>query len=298
MNKARTIVSIGAMALSFGCTAGVQPTPIDGGGGTGPGVGGTTGTGGATGTGGTSGSTGFDGSIDLSVADRPGDGVCSATTTAAEPVPLDLYVLMDSSKSMLDPTSAGPSKWDAMKTALNTFFNDSASAGLGIALKYFPQVQNVMDMCAADNDCGTYGPCELRLACIKSNTYSIVDTSVMLCPTPTTACTNTMEMCQRIQNCGGQPCVAGPTAAAGACGANCSNFPGYCQKRDICTPATYATPDVPIGTLPGAAGALMTSLTGKTPSGFTPTGPALTGRSCSRASASPPCRRTGWRSCS
>ena len=32
------------------------------------------------------------------------------TTTAAEPVPLDLYVLMDSSKSMLDPTSAGPSR--------------------------------------------------------------------------------------------------------------------------------------------------------------------------------------------
>jgi hypothetical protein len=55
------------------------------------------------------------------------------------------------------------------------------------------------------------------------------------------------------------------------------NFPGYCQKRDVCTSASYATPDVPIGTLPGTAAALMTSLAGHTPSGFTPTGPALDG---------------------
>ena len=33
------------------------------------------------------------------------DGVCSATMTAAEPVPLDLYVLMDTSLSMNETTS-------------------------------------------------------------------------------------------------------------------------------------------------------------------------------------------------
>jgi hypothetical protein len=83
-------------------------------------------------------------------------------------------------------------------------------------------------------------------------------------------------MCQRIQNCGGSPCVQGPTATV-TCGTGCANFPGYCQKRDVCTSASYATPDVAIATLPAAAASLMTSLAGHTPSGFTPTGPALEG---------------------
>jgi len=115
------------------------------------------------------------------------------------------------------------------------------------------------------------------MACIRPTTSSIVDTNVMLCPTPTTACMNTAEMCQRIRDCSGTPCVAGPSAPAGSCGTGCKLFDGYCQKRDVCTAASYATPDVPVGTLPGTAAALMASLDGHNPSGFTPTGPALEG---------------------
>jgi hypothetical protein len=54
-------------------------------------------------------------------------------------------------------------------------------------------------------------------------------------------------------------------------------FAGYCHLRDICTPSEYATPNVALGTLPGAASGLNSSLTGHTPDGYTPTGPALSG---------------------
>ena len=279
MKNTRSIVCLGATALLFGCSAGVKPTPV-GTGGTGPGVAGSSG-GGTTGAGGngTSGSSGFDASFDLTVSDTKSDGVCSSTMTAAEPVPLDLYVLMESSKSMNDPTSAGPSKWDAVTSAMNMFFADPAANGLGIALKYFPQEQNVPETCEMDSQCGSYGPCDFRLACIKNNTSAVVDTSSQLCATAATTCTGAMETCQGIKDCttaGMSPCVQQGTTAT-PCDARCTNFSGYCHSRDICAAASYATPDVPIATLPGAATALMTSLGVHKPGGFPPTGPALGG---------------------
>ena len=42
----------------------------------------------------------------------------------------------------------------------------------------------------------------------------------------------------------------------GAAATGCSDFPGYCHLRDICTPSEYATPNVALGTLPGAASGL------------------------------------------
>src|SRR5689334_19740075 len=108
MTKTFSLACIGATALWIGCSAGVKatnPTGTAGTSGGGTSGGGTTGNGGSssTGTGGTL--PGFDASIDLGGGDARTDGVCSATMTPAEPVPLDLYVLMDSSLSMNETTS-------------------------------------------------------------------------------------------------------------------------------------------------------------------------------------------------
>jgi hypothetical protein len=277
MTNTRSLVCLGATALLVGCSAGVKPTQLGTAGTTGTGAGGNSagGTSAGGGSGGTGGSSPFDASFDINTSDKPGDGVCSTTMTAAEPVPLDLYVLMDSSKSMNDPTSAGPSKWDAVRSAMNMFFADPAADGLGIALKYFPQEQNIAATCEMDSQCGSYGPCDFRLACVANNVSAVVDTMSTLCPTPTTTCPNAAQTCQRIKDCGAaSPCVQQGT---GNCGTGCTNFTGYCHARDICTASSYATPDVPVATLPGAATALMTSLAGHSPGGYTPTGPALGG---------------------
>jgi hypothetical protein len=192
-------------------------------------------------------------------------------------VPLDLYFLMDSSKSMNDATGAGTSKWTAVSSALNTFFTDSGSAGLGVALKYFPDEQSgakaTCDTATATTDCGSYGPCDYRDTCVANN-GSTTQVSP-LCRSNADCTSSAYPNCARIEQCGTNSyCAANGT---GTCGSGCTNFPGYCHLRDICTPSEYATPNVALGTLPGAASALNSSLTGHTPDGYTPTGPALGG---------------------
>jgi hypothetical protein len=275
-------------ALLFGCSAGVKQQTGTGGSGTSSG--GSTGKGGgaggsggsAPGTGGnSSGTGGSTGNVDAAGL----DGACAASSIGAQPVPLDLYFLMDSSLSMKDATGAGTTKWVAVSSALNTFFTDQGSAGLGVALKYFPDEQPASPAgpaasCTADSQCvgtaGNYGPCDYRLACVHDNASATVTNQTQICAADmTTTCTAATSTCQRIQSCGsGNPCVASGT---GACASGCTPFTGYCDKRDICTSSEYATPNVALGTLPAAATGLASSLMGHTPDGYTPTGPALNG---------------------
>jgi len=283
MTKTRSVVLLGA--LLFGCSqAGIRPTDPTGTGGTsgaGNSGGGTTGSGGTnSGSAGTG--LGFDASFDLGGGDTRVDGICSADKTAAQPVPLDLYVLMDASLSMNEATSTG-TKWGDVRTAMKMFFESQSSAGLGVGLKFFPGVQSTANAtCSSDGPdtaaCGAYGPCDRRKTCVGSAQSTTAVSP--LCVSATT-CTGTSPTCSLIKDCtGGNYCAAGPTAPATAC-TGCNDFPGYCHLRDRCDAAYYAMPDVAIGLLDGTTGGqaamLKTSLDGKSPAGYTPTGPALAG---------------------
>src|SRR4051812_30417313 len=63
---------------------------------------------------------------------------CAQVVSKGEAVPLDMYILLDKSASMLDTTGAGPTKWDAIRAALESFVSDPLSKGLGVGLQYFP----------------------------------------------------------------------------------------------------------------------------------------------------------------
>jgi hypothetical protein len=209
----------------------------------------------------------------ISTVDSADDGACAAVSNSAMLVPLDLYVMMDSSLSMNDATSAGPSKWSAVTSAMSTFFKDPNSAGLGVGLKFFPDEQSgVPASCSADGDCGTYGPCDHRTACVTQNTKNTG--TPVICATASD-CAGTNKACVPIQSCGnGTYCVSDGTAT---CPTTCMPFTGYCHARDICDSGDYATPVVSIMTLPGAEPMLTSALDGHSPGGYTPTGPALTG---------------------
>ena len=161
-----------AVALAFGCSAGVSGKTGSGGS-SGSGTGGkggssVTGLGGGPSSGGSNGTGGLNGTgSSIGTTDASLDGACAASSVGAQPVPLDLYFLMDSSKSMLDQTGAGTTKWAAVSSALNTFFTDSGSAGLGVALKYFPDEEpKAPAACAMTSDCtvsgASYGACDFR----------------------------------------------------------------------------------------------------------------------------------------
>jgi len=203
------------------------------------------------------------------------DGACAATTTSAMLVPLDLYVMMDSSRSMNETTANGKSKWDTMKTALTAFFNDPSSANLGVGLQFFPLEENVAATCAMDGDCGTFGPCDRRKLCVNANTSNT--------SSPMDLCADNSEcgmgqVCALLQQCTTSSasgfCTADGTAK---CGTDCMAYTGYCHGRDVCDAGRYATPTVAVGTLPGVAGDLTSALGAHGPGGYTPTGPALAG---------------------
>jgi hypothetical protein len=217
---------------------------------------------------------------------------CVATSTTAKLIPLDLYVMMDSSKSMNEQTTAGSSKWKALTDAMTAFFRDPSSAGLSVGLKYFPDEQpNVPEKCTDDSQCSTFGPCDQRRACVADGKFTSVITADTLCDA-NKPCANG-EVCAPVQRCADGPncakvyCVA---AGTGACPAGCVPFDGYCRNRDVCTADNYATPAVAFGNLPDAAQGLIDSFAARTPGGYTPTGPALAGalkQAQDRAKANP-----------
>src|SRR5262245_51715419 len=66
-----------------------------------------------------------------------GDGAsefagCATEQRKAEPLPLDLYVMLDTSGSMSTQVAQSVSKYKAVSDALGSFVTDPGSAGIGI----------------------------------------------------------------------------------------------------------------------------------------------------------------------
>jgi len=70
-------------------------------------------------------------------ASSGGTATCNAQVREGQRVPIDMYLLVDSSGSMAEPV-AGGSKWDVVSTALIAFLKDARNADTGVGLGYFP----------------------------------------------------------------------------------------------------------------------------------------------------------------
>jgi hypothetical protein len=214
--------------------------------------------------------------VDRVVGSAPlGDAACAAHTQKAERLPLDLYVLLDSSSSMTEETAAGQTKWDAVRAALTAFLRDPMSAGIGVGLQYFPLTKpGVPGECGVDGDCGASGPCHILKTCAAPVNIVVCEKDTDcgrgdVC-VPLGGCTLTPDYCIPVGGfCGGTRGVPR--------GNTCVGFAGYCTGRDLCEGAAYATPAVEVAPLPGAANALVASLNAHAPDGLTPTSGALTG---------------------
>ena len=275
----RAAWGLGVLALSC-AEAEMRPDPAGTGGAT---IGTTTGTGGAVDDGGNVGPLSdasiitSDGPPIGSVGDGSLDDACASESFAGKNLPLDMYIMLDSSDSMRLVLSDNiTTKWDAVRKALTSFVSDMASSGLGVGLQYFPITQpGVVNQCSLDQACGTFGPCDIPNTCLGGTT---------------------VKPCKTAADCGGQQCVRlGVCRRSGSLCApagivcpmgrgSCDPLPGYCTKRDSCDANAYATPAVDIGLLPGAAQGIIGSLTAKMPDGLTPTSSALSG-ALARASA-------------
>ena len=97
---------------------------------------------GAAGSGGASAtSSGSAGGPSTGVGAGSGSGgfeACATATVEGERIPVQMYIMFDKSGSMLEDQ-----KWAGAKAALIAFFQDDDSAGLNIALRFFPDDEPV-----------------------------------------------------------------------------------------------------------------------------------------------------------
>jgi hypothetical protein len=217
------------------------------------------------------------------------DDSCAADVSTAKLVPLDIYMMLDISSSMLDLTATNVSKWDAVKGALETFLKDGASAGIGVGLQYFPLINpNAPTSCTSDASCGDSGPCFLKfcqglsgigLIPCEANSDCSADAQILGDPAGGGACValtecslNTDYACPNL----GDSCLD-PTNNKTDIGTCRLATTSVCEHTTSCDVTAYATPAQAIATLPGAAATLVASIDGTTPNGVTPTAPALAG---------------------
>jgi Mg-chelatase subunit ChlD len=211
---------------------------------------------------------------------------CAGDLIQAERIPLDIYVMLDQSGSMLEATvgNAKVTKWDAVSSALTDFVSDKASDGIGMGLQLFPiQSSLAPASCKTNPDCNHFGYCFLK-ACWGYDDGLIPCDSAVNCVIGGTS----YGPCQAFGSCSANADFVCPTTNLGkACGIDPATNKdlGTCQAlasstctvTDDCRSATYAAPAAPIAPLPGAKAALVGVLQKAVPDGFTPTQPALTG---------------------
>ncbi len=208
----------------------------------------------------------------------PGD-TCAGELIEAKSIPLDMYVMLDSSGSMLDPTegNAALTKWDAVSAALGDFVNDAQSAGMGIGLQTFPQAHpDAPAQCTSDQQCGAdFGPCFLK-ACWPPDAGGLIpcgsslDCDSFRCVTFGVCANDDLYVCPTVGNACGTDmgknlgdCIAAP--------------PSVCMMTADCRADTYATPAAAIAELPGAKTGVLAAIAAAEPDGLTPSGPALQG---------------------
>ncbi len=265
------------------------------------------------GSGATSGSGGSSGSIDVTtgggagVASGGSAGLdeCAGDISKAELLPLDIVVMLDSSSSMLDDTQTAGTKWDAVSRALAAFVTDTASAGIGVGLQFFPlHDPAVPDTCDTDAECGSFGPCFQKFCqnagpdfypcannqdCVANNDDFGPCAPLTYCWPPA----DPLELCHNATECPmAGDCVpfaecSGDTQyACNQVGQMCGQGLGTCQAFDptsicihtsSCSAAAYAAPAAEIAVLPGAAAGIRRAIDAQMPNGDTPTAPALDG---------------------
>lgn len=181
---------------------------------------------------------------------RDGD-TCQGITRAAEPFPLDMYVMMDQSGSMKGPIDInpfGPTQWDAVKSAFVGFLNGTSPEGMSMGIQYFPlalKPWSTLPQCSN-------GSCGSGASCLSTETGNYC-----------------LSTCGSDANCDPKSDCMSFENNAGDTLKVCSN--------DSCDPGAYAKPEVPIGAIPGVNQQLLASLDKHGPTSMTPSAPALEG---------------------
>ncbi len=109
-------------------------------------------------SGGAGGLTGAGGSFTSGGGSHATGGGCTGVAKTANPVPLDIFVMLDQSGSMSMDAGNGLTRWQNVKAAVTAFVQQPNVAGLGMGIQYFGQPDALVPGCPAmacsvDTDC-------------------------------------------------------------------------------------------------------------------------------------------------
>lgn len=105
-------------------------------------------------------------------------GVCKATSSMAEKVPVDVFMMIDQSASMVAVDSAGVTRWQNVIDALTQFIQAPESAGLGLGVQYF----GLGTSCEPAD----YAKAEVEIGPLPDNAQAILDSFANHMPTAVT----------------------------------------------------------------------------------------------------------------
>ncbi|MGC4091608.1 MAG: VWA domain-containing protein [Polyangiaceae bacterium] len=312
MRRAHALISLLLSAAFFLAACGSSQSVGIGAGGSATTNGNSGGAAGASSTAGSGNGVALAGASNNAGAGGLGDA-CAETKQVGKLVPLDIFIMLDISASMLEKTGTAanaPTKWAAVTSALDSFLSDPASSGLGVGIQYFPQRDaSVPATCNADAQCGTHGPCFLRFCqgitdgfypCSANADCTATDgsnlgpcvplrycypavTELTLCHGATECATG--ERCVPFNECSlntDYSCPVAGQACGSAAGMNLGDCRAFnpnsvCVHDSACDAPTYSVPAAAIAALPGNLAALRASIMAQMPHGNTPTAPALSG---------------------
>ena len=145
MSRCSLLISAVSALAMCACAGGADPQ----------GGGGTLGAGGS-GDSPSNGGSGFGG--DTTGGAAPIGGGCAASSSKAEPIPLDMFIMLDQSGSMSEDAGNALSKWQTVRAAITEFVQSDSSEGIGVGIQYFglpqPTVLGCTEIpCMSDTDC-------------------------------------------------------------------------------------------------------------------------------------------------
>lgn len=188
-------------------------------------------------------------------------GACVGDLFPGKLVPLDVYVLLDATGSMMGDDKT-PEVWGPTINALTGIITDPKTEGIGMGMTWMPMPPpagfHIPGTCTKDADCpGTTGPCQ-------SPMFGLIKTCINACTVATEA-----TDCGLYGPCQVMPMMSGGTARF------CN---GGQTPKVSCDPTDYGSPVIPINTLPGNKDALVQAISSKDADGAnTSTQPALEG---------------------
>jgi len=170
---------------------------------------------------------------------------CATLQSSSELAPLDMFVVVDGSGSMGETLGGTITKWDRARFALAEFARDTRSAGMTMAMSFFPiRDTYAPEYCGQQDDCGEVGSCDFFRLCTAGEVF-----------------------CETNQDC----------IDAGLPGGTCETMPlGRCTNHLTCQLEANSTPALGLTPLP-SSGIVDDAFETRAPWGGTPTRMALRG---------------------